>query len=82
MGSFWVRLGLGMTAAGIGSCCLLCVLREGEGLGNGFVWRAILGWELAAEALEAVEIVDGAAVRGARLGLGNGERWGQFGTGD
>jgi hypothetical protein len=43
-------------------------LREARGLDNGFVWRAIFGQELVAEALEAVKKVDGAAVE--RLGLG------------
>ena len=53
------------------------MLREAKGFGNGFVWRAIFGREL--EVLEAVKIVDGAAVQALGLGVETQKGGDEFG---
>ena len=66
MGSFGVGHGSSQGSEVV-VFCAYC--GEARGFDNGFVWRFIFGREMAAEAVEAVKIVDGAAVETLGLGL-------------
>ena len=66
LGSFGVAGGSSQESEAV-VFCMYCGRRGG--FDDGFVWHVIFGRELVAEALEAVKIVDGAAVETLGLGL-------------